>query len=71
MAARYGKKRWVRQEGPNGLLAKRYKLNTGKRQFRSRRRVDWRRTSSSPSCWRLPSTPASRPPRTTPTAVAV
>jgi hypothetical protein len=39
MAARYGKKRWVRGEGVHGVLARHYKLNAAKRQYRSKRQV--------------------------------
>jgi hypothetical protein len=39
MAARYGKKRWVRGEGAHGVLKSHYRLNT-RRRYRSRSAVE-------------------------------
>lgn|GEM_PF-1245786 len=39
MAARYGKKRWVRGEGAHGILKSHYKLNT-RRRYRSKAAVE-------------------------------
>ncbi|WP_445151173.1 transposase [Baekduia sp. Peel2402] len=40
MAARYGRKRWVRGEGVHGILTTHYKLNANRRQYRSKRQVE-------------------------------